>query len=352
MSTKRGVIIWISALITLLSIITSIGMVVLLVNEGAGSTVSPYLLSLIAGNQPVETYLFMSLVLSSICLAVTCLIIYRKQPPDPEIVNLLLTIAGNLAALKKSQENSLNELADKLENDGKLNRTIFSQLSSAFEEGKKETSDLLAKQVNILKKSQSDLISTLETKMVENREKLLLDLKKQEGVILGVKRLTEEYISDLNKQRTRLEDINVRLVRIEENLVTNPAKLKSLDDPEMIKGIGPALGKDLRLIGISSVGDFLTTDPSVIGEKTRVSREMAENLQAMGQFMMIPGVDSSDAELLVDAGIKSRKELADHDLIQLSRKVGELAKVYVDQGKLSKDQIPTIEEIVYWKRMA
>ena len=81
-------------------------------------------------------------------------------------------------------------------------------------------------------------------------------------------------------------------------------------------------------------------------------KEMAENLQATAQLMMIPGVDSSDAELLIDAGIKSRKELANHDLIQLSRKVGAIAKIYVDQGKISKDECPTIEEISSWIRIA
>ncbi|MFH1328264.1 MAG: DUF4332 domain-containing protein [Candidatus Bathyarchaeota archaeon] len=112
------------------------------------------------------------------------------------------------------------------------------------------------------------------------------------------------------------------------------------------------MGKELRSLGITSVGEFLTTDPVVIGEKTRVSQEMAENLQATAQLMMIPGVKSSDAELLIESGIKSRKELADHELIQLSRKVGALAKIYVDQGKISKDEYPTIEEIASWIRMA
>lgn len=352
MSTQRGIVIGISAFITFLSIMTSIGMVVLLINEGEGSIVSPYFLSLIAGAQPVETYLFTSLVASSICLAVTCIIIFRKQPPDPEIVRLLLSIVGNLATLKQNHENSLNEISENLKNDRKLNQTLFSQVSSELEEGKKEALDLLAKQGTALKKVRSDLVSTLEAKMIENREKVLIDLKKQEGVILGVKRLAEEYASNLNNQRTELEDIRIGLGRIEENLVTNQAKLSSLDDPEEIKGIGPALGKDLRLLGISTVGEFLTTDSSVIGEKTRVSKEMAENLQAIGQLMMVPGVDSSDAELLVDAGIKSRKELAEHDLIQLSRNVGELAKIYVEQGKLSNDQRPSIEEIAYWRRMS
>jgi len=69
-------------------------------------------------------------------------------------------------------------------------------------------------------------------------------------------------------------------------------------------------------------------------------------------LQMIPDIADSDAELLAEAGIRSRKELADQDLIQLSRKVGEIAKIYVDQGKISKDEYPTIEEISSWIRMA
>jgi len=352
MITKRGITVGIFGFITFLSILTSIGLVVLLINVGAGSIVTPYLLSLVVGAQPVETYLLMSLVASSICLVVTCIIIYRKQPPDPEIIQLLLTIVANLATMKQKQENSLSEIVEKLENTRKLNQTLFSTVSSNLEEGKKEMLDFLAKQGVALKKVRSDIISNLEAKMVEDREKIMFDLKKQEGIIVEVKRLAEGCNSDRNKQRTELEDIKISIGKIEENLVVNQAMLRSLDDPEEIKGIGPALGKDLRLIGISSVGEFLTTDPSLIGNNTRVSKETAEALQAMGQFMMIPGVDSSDAELLVDSGIKSRNELAEHDLIQLSRKIGELAKIYVEQGKLSKDQCPTIEEITSWKRMA
>jgi predicted RecB family nuclease len=171
-------------------------------------------------------------------------------------------------------------------------------------------------------------------------------------VIVGVKSLSEESAAALKKQQTALKEIEVRLERIEGNLVPNQAMLKSLDDPENIKGIGPSLGKELTGMGITSVGDFLTTDPAVIGEKTRVSQEAAENLQSMAQLMMVPGVDANDAEILVEAGIKSRKDLANQDLIQLSRKVNEISRIYVSQGKISKDKCPTIEEISYWIRTA
>ena len=61
-------------------------------------------------------------------------------------------------------------------------------------------------------------------------------------------------------------------------------------------------------------------------------------------------MDSNDAELLIEAGIKSQQELANHELIELSRKVVKIAQIYLDQGRITKDEYPTIEEISYWIR--
>ena len=349
---KRGVIVWLSAFVTFLSIMASFTMVVLLINEGAASIVNPYLISSIFGALSVEIYLLIFITITFLFLGLTCILIYRKQPPDPTIVKLLLKVGGNLAALRKAQETSTTEMADQMEYGRKVNQKFFSKVSSDLNEDKQEMLALLENQRKAVKKVRSDLISTIETKANETGEKLLADLKKQKAVILGVKHLSEEGATTLKNQRAELEAIKLGLEKIEGNMVPNQAKLKSLDNPEDIKGIGPALGKELRSLGIASVGEFLTTDPVVIGEKTRVSQEMAENLQATAQLMMIPGVDAGDAELLIDSGIKSRKQLADNELIQLSRKVGALAKIYIDQGKISKDEYPTIEEISSWIKMA
>jgi hypothetical protein len=352
MVVKRGITVWISAFATFLAILSSFAMAVLLINEGAGSIVRPYIIGSIFGDLSAESYLWISVTTTFIFLGITCIITYRKQPPKPEIVKMFLKVGGNLAALRKAQEASITEVADQLEYDRKVNRKFFSKVNSNFEEANKETLALLADQRKAIKKSRLDLISAIEKKAGETGEKMSADLRKQGTVMIGVKRLSEEGTTALKNQHSELEEIKLRLERIEGNMVPNQAKLKSLANPEDIKGIGPSLGKELRGLGITSVGEFLTTDPTIIGEKTRVTQEMAENLQATAQLMMIPGVDANDAELLIDAGIKSRRELADQDLIQLSRKVGEIAKIYVDQGKISKDEYPTIEEISSWIRMA
>jgi len=275
-----------------------------------------------------------------------------KQPPDPEIVKLLLKVGGNLAALRKAQEASTNELVERMDYDKKVTQQFFSKVTTDLQENTKEMTSLLAAQGKSVKKICSELVSVVETKAVEAGERMSADLKKQEAVMNSVKRLSEESNAVLKSQRVELDEIKSRLEQIEGSMVPSQAKLKSVDNPEDIKGIGPTLGKELRGLGINSVGEFLTTDPVVIGEKTRVSHEMAENLQATAQLMMIPGVTANDAELLIEAGVKSRKQLADQDLIQLSRQINDIAKIYVAQQKISKEESPTIEKISAWIRMA
>ena len=352
MISKRGIIVWISAFVTFLAIMASFSMAVMLVNEGVGASVTPYILGNILGAQNVETYLWVSIAATFALLGLTCILIYMKQPPDPEIVKLLLKVGGNLAALRNAQEASTNELVERMDYDKKINQQLFSKVSTDLQDNTKEMASLLDAQTKTVKKIRTDVVSVIETKTVEAGERMAADLKKQEAVLNSVKRLSEESSAALKNQRAEFEEIKSRLEQIEGTMVPNAAKLKSIDNPEDIKGIGPALGKELRELGINSVGDFLTTDPVVIGERTRVSNEMAENLQATAQLMMVPGIDAMDAEILIDCDIKSRKQLAEQDLIQLSRKINDLAKIYIAQQKLSKDEAPTIEQISAWIRNA
>lgn len=352
MVSKRGMIVWISAFVTLLSIMVSFYVGALMINSGPNSTITPYLLGELIGPLSAETYLWVSLSSTFIFLGITCLIIYRRQPPDPELVKLLLKVGGNLAALRKSQEASVTEIVDQIDYGRKVNQKFFSTVTSDLQEDKKEMLGFLEKQGKIVKKVRSELVSLIEAKTNETIENISDDIKKQEKVMIGVKRLSEESTKKVKNQLSELEEIKLKLERIESNISQNPASLKSVQNSESIKGIGPALASELRMLEINSVGDFLTTDPEIIGEKTRISKEMAENLQALAQLMMIPGVELNDAELLLESGIKTRKDLAAQDLIPLSRKIGAIVKNGVDQGKITEDEIPTIEKISSWIRMA
>ena len=358
MPVKRGIAVWISGFLTFMAALGSFGTVLNLIDETKGPSFifRPYLLGdligSLVGDLTVENYLWIFLTATFIFLGLTCVIAYRKLPPDPEIVKMFVRVGGNLAAFKKAQEATAMELAESIENNRKTSRELFKKVDTNLEDAKKETLAVMEKQEKTIQKVRRDMVSTVETKVGETREEMLGALKKQETTIQGVRRLNEQGAAALKEQRAELEDMRIRLEKIDEKMMPPQPRLKSQDNPEEIRGIGPRLGEELRAMGITNVGELITADPVIIDEKTRVSRDMAERLQATGQLRMIPGVEENDAEMLVDAGITSRRELADQDLVQLSRKIREIAKTYIEEGKMSEDEKPTIEKVSSWIRMA
>jgi len=358
MPVKRGVAVWISGFLTFLAALSLIAVVIYWTRADVGpnSILRPYLvgdlLSSLIGDSRVETYFWISLTATFIFLGLTCIIAYRKLPPDPEIVKMFVKVGGNLAALRKIQEASATELAGSIENSRKTSQDLFTKVNTNLEDAKKETLAVLEKQEKTIQKAHRDMVSTVETKVGETREEMLGVLKKQETTVREVGNLSKRGAATLKEQRAELENIKIKLGKIEEKLMPPQPKLKSQDSPEEVKGIGPRLGEDLRALGITNVGELITADPTLIDEKTRVSRDMAERLQATAQLLMVPSIDETDVELLIEAGITSRKELADQDLVQLSRRIREIAKTYLKEGKISKDESPTIEEISSWIRMA
>ena len=355
MAVKRGIAVWISGFLTFLAALSSFGMVIYWIREGRDFVLRPYLIgdimSSLAGDLSVENHLWIFLTATFILLGITCVIAYRKQPPHPEIVKMFVKVGGNLAALRKTQEATATELAENIEYNRKTNRDLFKKANANIGAAKKETMAELENQGRAVKKVRRNMVD-VEKKVDETREKMLGALKHQKTRIQEVGRLAKLSADAVKKQRAELEDMRSNLVRIVEELNPPQPKLKSQDDPEEIRGIGPRLGEELRALGIMNTGDLITADPNLIDEKTRASREMAERLQATAQLLMVPGVDENDAELLVDSGITSRRILADQELVPLSREIAELAKTYVEDGKLSEDERPTIEEVSSWIRIA
>ena len=129
MVSRREIIIWVSISATFLAVLCSVAMVVLLINEGAGSIVRPYIigdiLGSLVGDLNVESYLWISVITTFILLGITSIITFRKQPPDPEIIEMLENVGENLAALNKTQEDSMTEVAEQLEYSRKTNRKGF-----------------------------------------------------------------------------------------------------------------------------------------------------------------------------------------------------------------------------------
>jgi len=355
---KRGIAIWILGFLTFLAILSSFTTVLYWIDEtkGPNSILRPYLvgdlISSLAGDLTVENYLWIFLTATFIFLGLTCIVAYRKLPPDPEMVKMFVKLGGNLAALRETQEATATELSGKLEYNMATNEKFFKKAETNLKDVRKEMLDTLEKQEKAVQNVRRDMISTVETKVSETREEMLSMLEKQGTTIRKVEDLSKLGAEVIKKQRTELEDVRNRLEKIEGQLMPPQPRLKSQDDPEEIRGIGPRLGKELKSVGITNVGELIVADPAIIGAKTRVSREMAERLQSTAQLLMVSSVDENDAELLLEAGVSSRKELAAKDLVSLSRKIGEIARTHIEEGKMAEDEKPTIEEISSWIRMA
>lgn len=351
MPVKRGIGVWIFVFLTFFAALNALSAVILWV-RGDPTVPRFYLIGDLISELQVEMYFWTSIVATLVFLGITCIIIYQQLPPDPEIIKMFVKVGGNLTAIRKTQEATAIELIGKLEKNKTTSETLFKTGNTNVEKVRIEILNLLKQQENMLQRTRQDQVLLVENKISETREEILNLLSKHETTIHEIERLSKRGARAANKQRAELTRIRTKLDIIEDNLLPIQPELRSRDELEKVKGIGPRLGEELRFAGITDVGELITIDSTIISEKTRTSREMAERLQAFAQLLMVPGVSEKDSELLLEAGITSRIELAEQDPIQLDRRMGEIIKTHIRAGKMSEDEKPRIEEISNWIKMA
>lgn len=357
MTLRKSISVWILGFLTFLTALCSFAVTIYWINEGPNFILRPLLfagiISDLVGDLTVQLYLWALLTATFVFFGLTCLFAYKKAPPDPEMLRMFVKIGGNLVALKTNQDGMATELSERIETGKQISREYFKKIDTNFEQSKEEMFTALHNHEKIIQKSRRELSSIFGTKLAKSRDEMLSVLRKQEKTMDETRFLNKQSASALKEQVTELDNIQIRLDKIAQKIdyKTQP-KLKSKDAPEKIKGIGPRLVKELKQMGVANVGELITADPLVIEKETRLSKEKAERLQATAQLLMIPSIDEIDAELLLDAEITSRRELADQELVQLSRKVSDITKTYVADGKISENEKPTMEEFSSWIRMA
>ncbi len=363
---KRGIVVWILAFLTFIAALNAVNAVILWATQPAGLdyTFTPlYPVNLLISDLQVRTYLWASIAVTFIFLGFTCVAAFRKPPTDPALIKMFVKLDGNLTANRKAIRDGLEEnnemigstrmdLLDRLDVNKKASEKLFQTVDAKLESTKKDILGSLGKQKKEIQTLRKELFPAIETSLSNVREETLKAIGNQATAIQKVERLGKQSAKAIEAQSTELTDMKTRIERMESGLVTFQPKLTSQDKTEKVKGIGPRLGKELRTMGITNVGELLISDPEAAAEKTRASPEMVKHLQSTAQLLMVPGVDENDAELLKEAGVNSIKELADQDPIQLSIKIEEVAKTYVEQGRITENEKPTIEEIVSWVKQA
>ncbi len=370
MALGKGIGVWISGFFVFLAVLNTFNAVMLWTHQGADAIIEPYLVGSIIGEIQVKEYFWLSLSTTLIFLGLTSIIAYSGPTPYKDLLKMISGVEKELEANTKKLESARTGVFAKLELDRMAREELFNTVNTNIDNSKKEMLSLMERQRNAIQKVQKemlglldeqalvikkDVFSAVNTNLGKTGKEMLSMLEKQgkaiQGAMQKVGRLSKKGAVTAEEQKGELADVRVRLERLERELTLPPPKLTSRSSTEEIKGIGPRFGEDLKSIGITNVSELVTTDPTLIAEKTRLTPEMALRLQARAQLLMIPGIDENDADLLEEVGILSRRELASQDPIQLSRMIGEFIKSNA-LGIPSAGGKPTIEEVSSWIRLA
>jgi len=315
----KGTRVWISAFLSFIAGLNVFNAVMLLTLRGSDFIIEFSFMDLKLQIVSVLAYFLVSVITTFVLLSLTFYFMFKGFPADPNVFQRLSKVEADLALNTNMLENMQIGFFRRLEDNEKTTDEALQKMNINLGEARKETNDALQKQRKALRDAQK-----------EN--------KKNTEII--------------KKQATEVAGVRKRMKKIEKALSPAKTKLTSKSKLEAVKGVKPRLAKGLKTMGITHVGQFLTTDPAVIAAKTMELHETVTNLQARAQLLMVPGIDANDAELLVKAGVTSRKDLADQDPVQLCRAIANVATTYVEKGKMLASRVPTIDDVWSWIRSA
>lgn len=345
---KKGIIVWILGFLTFLAAVNVFNAVMYGVDKNAEDPINPYLIRYVIPNIKIRDYFWSSVAVTCVFLALTSTVACRRLP-DPHLL-------GRIGKLEKDISDNTNtiraiqmSLLEDLENNKKAQEVFMSKINKSLMDVRKEMLSVLEKNKKGIQETNKNLQKTTR-EMTSALEEYGKSIQQINMSLESVTKETQSMLKNaMKKQMARIEKITKRIEKLEEKLLPQ-SKLTSRNKPEDIKGIGPRLGEELRALGITTVADIITADTKTLAEKTRASRDRIQHLKTTAQLLMIPSISKKHAELLEEAGITTRKELAAQEPIQLSQKLEKIAKTYIERGKLLESEKPTIEEIVSWIR--
>jgi len=316
---SKGTLVWILAFLSFFAGLNVFNAVMLLTLQRGDFIAEFSFMGIMLGSISAMAYFLVSAIITFVLLGFTFFFMFHGLPADPEVLQRLARAEEALALNTNMLENTQIGFFRRLEENEKATDEAFRKMNINLEDTRKGTNDALERQRRVLQE-------------VQKESKKNADL--------------------ITKQATDVSSVRKRVKKIEKALSPSKAMLTSKSKLEAVKGVKPRLAEGLKTMGITNVGQFLTTDPSVIAGKTMELHETVTNLQAQAQLLMVPGIDANDAELLAKAGITSRKELAAQDPVQLCRAIVNVANTYVEKGKMSASHVPTVDDVWSWIRSA
>ena len=366
----KGITIWVLGFFSFLAGSNVISAVIMWFNLGPEGTI--YLLGNLTGAIPVYVYLLISVLAMLALLGGTA----HKLVSELSVADQIKVIdekANSLQAGQESQQKALEVVKARVflvDESLERMRQEFSKrlveqgdaIKQSLESGhrsQQKTLDGMQGRVFLLDESlkgvnkglseQEEVIKGVNATLVGKISPQLADVKE---ALAQLEQRDTKTVAAIVKQRDEIEEIKLKLERLEGALVTPKPLLASQSNVEDVKGIGPGKGAELKEIGITNVGDLIMADPKVVAEKLSSSDKTVEKLQGRAQLALVPGLKDKDLLLLEELDIIDRKSLAEQDPIELSKRINAIFKVNLAKGKVSEADKPTIEEIDSWVKFA
>jgi predicted flap endonuclease-1-like 5' DNA nuclease len=373
----QGKSIWILGFFSFLSGLNAVNAIVMSVNLGIDGTLQPYLIDSLTGAIPVYVYLLASIIATLIFLGATSSKVVSElsnkallneingkvnslengQQFQQSILESLkarvFLVDESLDAAKKDIAKRFNEQEKELKQvHANLANKFGSELAAVKNGVGKQLEEGFSEQAEMLRQFHSSIVNRFDTKLADVNTEMAKKLAKVEETTHRYAQRIRKSTATIMKQKDEIADISLRIAKLEEELAKPKPQLTSQSDTEEVRGIGPNTKDELREMGITNVEELILADPKVIAEQTNISEKTAEKLQGVAQLSMVPGVGEKDLVLLEEVGITDRKELANQDPLELSRKINGVFQVCVEKGKISETGKPTIEEIYTWVKSA
>jgi hypothetical protein len=365
----RGKAIWALGFFTVLSGLNAVTAIFLAITEGIENTFQPYLVDSITGPIPIYAYLIASIVATLIFLGGTAARVVSELS-NKDLLMQIAEKATNLENGQKFQQSVLESLKarvflvdeslDAAKKDiakrfgeqekeiKQVHASLANRIDSKIADVTKQVGDGFTEQAEMLKQFHTSLVNRFNTKLTEVNEDMTKRLAKLEDETQKYAQRVNKSATTIMKQEGEIEDIKSKLTRIEDEFVKPKPQLTSQSNVEDVRGIGETTGNELRENGITNVGELVLTEPAMIAAKIDMSEKTVEKLQGRAQLAMVPGIAEKDLILLEDAGVMNRKDLASQDPIDLGKKINEIFKACVEEGKLAETDKPSIEEIDAW----
>ncbi len=315
------------AFLTILAFLNVFNSAMMWLQNGDTFLFTPYLIGQYIGNMLVTHYFWISVTIGFILLGCTVFTAFRLE--NVEVINTI---------------NAQKRTLDKLFEAYRTNLKSHEHLEKYIEDTTLKSQEHFEMYVDDTALKSQDLKKHIDS-FVINMSRVL---KKQDAIVKRVERLNKT----IKIVKNDLTDLKKGFQSLEAELLLPNPTITFESSPEQINGIGPRITKELEAIGITNAGDFLFADPAIIGDKTSLSQNQAERYQGIVQLLMIPNIGLSDVELLKNAGVTNKKELAAQDPFELNVKLLNASTEFTKGGKHPNYMKPDIRKVLYWVRSA